>query len=61
MGFSKVNDLKTTDSDVKILQLKKKLFNLHFKKATRQQFKPHQFKHIKREIAQILTLKSQQS
>jgi ribosomal protein L29 len=38
---------------------KKQLFELRLKKATRQSFKPHLFKHNKRRIAQLLTLESE--
>ena len=38
---------------------KKQLFDLRLKKATRQSFKPHLFKHNKRKVAQLLTLESQ--
>jgi ribosomal protein L29 len=37
----------------------KQLFDLRLKKATRQSFKPHLFKHNKRKVAQLLTLESQ--
>lgn len=45
----------------KILSLnqKKELFNLRLQKATRQSFKPHNFKHLKRKIAQLMTLQTQ--
>ena len=42
-----------------ILEVKKQLFDLRLKKATRQSFKPHLFKHNKRKVAQLLTLESQ--
>ena len=41
------------------LEVKKQLFDLRLKKATRQSFKPHLFKHNKRKVAQLLTLESQ--
>jgi large subunit ribosomal protein L29 len=45
-----------------ILEAENQLFNLRFKKATRQNFKAHEVKHTKRRIAQLktlLTVKSQ--
>ena len=38
---------------------KKSLFELRLKKATRQSFKSHLFKHYRRKIAQLLTAESQ--
>ena len=38
-----------------ILVIRKELFNLRFKKATRQPFKAHEIKNTKRRIAQLKT------
>jgi large subunit ribosomal protein L29 len=62
MAFLPLNDLKSFDNDTltkEIVAAKKQLFELRLKKATRQSFKPHLFKHNKRKIAQLLTLESQ--
>lgn len=62
MAFLSLNELKTFDSEAlskEILIIKKQLFELRLKKATRQSFKPHLFKHNKRKVAQLLTLESQ--
>ena len=40
----------------KMPEQKKELFNLKFKKATRQSFKPHNIKYSKRRLAQLKTL-----
>jgi large subunit ribosomal protein L29 len=68
MALSKIQDLRTlTDAEVEaqILALKRQLFDLRLQKATRQEVKPHQFKHIRHQLAQLLTLErerqSQQS
>ncbi len=62
MAFLNFSELKSLD-DIKvneeILDVKKQLFDLRLKKATRQSFKPHLFKHNKRKVAQLLTLESQ--
>lgn len=61
MTFSNFNDIKNLDSDTVIANIrsaKKELFDLRLKKATRQSFKPHTFKHTKRKIAQLLTMQS---
>lgn len=42
-----------------IIESKKELFNLRLQKATRQSFKPHEFKNLKRKVAQLMTLSSQ--
>lgn len=63
MTFSKFTDIKNLDKLVLEKELttsKKMLFELRLKKATRQSFKPHLFKSLKKKIAQILTLQSQQ-
>ena len=62
MAFLPLSDLKDFDNDTltkEIIAAKKQLFELRLKKATRQSFKSHLFKHNKRKIAQLLTLESQ--
>ena len=44
---------------ISLFRLKeKKLFELRLQKATRQSFKAHSFKHLKRKIAQLLTIET---
>jgi large subunit ribosomal protein L29 len=57
--FDTLKDLKDEDIRNQVDSSKKDLFDLRLKKATRQSFKPHLFKHTKRKIAQLLTLKSE--
>ena len=45
----------------KVEELKKELFDLRFKQATRQLNETHQFSIIKKQIAQLLTLSKSQS
>nr|BDA97342.1 ribosomal protein L29 [Cryptomonas curvata] len=62
MAFLSLTELKKLDTDSltkEIITTKKELFELRLKKATRQSFKPHLFKHNKRKVAQLLTLESQ--
>ena len=62
MAFLPLNDLKSFDNETltkEFVAANKQLFELRLKKATRQSFKPHLFKHNKRKIAQLLTLESQ--
>jgi large subunit ribosomal protein L29 len=62
MAFLSLTELKKLDTESltkEIITTKKELFELRLKKATRQSFKPHLFKHNKRKVAQLLTLESQ--
>jgi len=59
LNFSELKSLDENKVNAEILDVKKQLFDLRLKKATRQSFKPHLFKHNKRKIAQLLTLESQ--
>jgi large subunit ribosomal protein L29 len=62
MAFLPLSELKSFDKETlakEIVATKKQLFELRLKKATRQSFKPHLFKHNKRKIAQLLTLESE--
>ena len=51
--FKKLNSSQISE---KIEQLRKDLFELRFKKATRQLNETHKFKIIKKQVAQLLTL-----
>jgi len=63
MGLSKFTDLTTlsnTEICEEIIKTEKHLFNLRFKKATQQAFKPHEIKLTKRTLVHlksILTLR----
>ena len=56
--FKKLNSDQITE---KIDQLRKDLFDLRFKQATRQLNETHKFKKIKKQVAQLLTLSKSQS
>jgi large subunit ribosomal protein L29 len=61
MAFSPYSELEKLTNDAitsEIVSLKKQIFELRLKKATRQSFKPHAFKHLKRKIAQLQTIQS---
>jgi len=45
----------------KVQELRKELFDLRFKQATRQLNETHKFSIIKKQIAQLLTLSKSQS
>ena len=56
--FKKLNSEQITE---KIDQLRKDLFDLRFKQATRQLNETHKFKIITKQVAQLLTLSKSQS
>ncbi|MBD2603074.1 50S ribosomal protein L29 [Plectonema radiosum NIES-515] len=51
-----LSDEKLSDE---ILAVKKQLFQLRLQKATRQLEKPHQFKHARHRLAQLLTVETE--
>jgi len=53
--------LNSTQITEKIDQLRKDLFDLRFKQATRQLNETHKFKILKKQVAQLLTLSKIQS
>ena len=55
--FKKLNSEQITE---KIDQLRKDLFDLRFKQATRQLNETHKFKTIKKQVAQLLTISKNQ-
>ena len=56
--FKKLNSDQISE---KIDQLRKDLFDLRFKQATRQLNETHKFKIIMKQLAQLLTLSKSQS
>ena len=56
--FQNLNDSEIQE---KINELRKELFDLRFKQATRQLSETHKFKTLKKTIAQLLTLSNSQS
>ena len=60
----KLNEYKSLNNDQifeKVEELRKELFDLRFKQATRQLNDTHRFSIIKKQIAQLLTLSKSQS
>nr|YP_009237804.1 ribosomal protein L29 [Gracilariopsis lemaneiformis]YP_009294792.1 ribosomal protein L29 [Gracilariopsis chorda]AJO68433.1 ribosomal protein L29 [Gracilariopsis lemaneiformis]AML79892.1 ribosomal protein L29 [Gracilariopsis lemaneiformis]AOM67052.1 ribosomal protein L29 [Gracilariopsis chorda] len=53
-----IQNLNAKEIEVKIIELKKEIFQLKLQKSTRQNIKPHLFKHKKHQIAQLLTIKN---
>ena len=54
--FTDIRSLSNTEISKAILETENKLFNLRFKKATRQNYNSHDVKHTKRRLAQLKTL-----
>ena len=54
--FTDILSLSNTEISEAIIETENTLFNLRFKKATRQKFKPHEIKYSKRRLAQLKTL-----
>nr|YP_010242010.1 ribosomal protein L29 [Coscinodiscus granii]QTI82925.1 ribosomal protein L29 [Coscinodiscus granii] len=55
-SFNDIKSLSNSEISEKIIQTEKELFNLRFKKATRQTFKSHEIKYAKRRLAHLKTL-----
>ena len=59
MALPKIEDVRSlSDQELaeQIIAVKKQLFELRFQKGTRRLEKPHQFKHERHRLAQLLTV-----
>ena len=54
--FNDIKELSNIEISDAIITAEKELFNLKFKKATRQPFKSHEIKFTKRRLAQLKTV-----
>ena len=54
--FNEMRALPNSEISQAIIQTEQELFQLQFKKATRQPFKPHEIKNAKRRLAQLKTI-----
>ena len=54
--FTDIISLSNSEISEAIIETESELFNLRFKKATRQSFKSNDIKHTKRRLAQLKTL-----
>jgi large subunit ribosomal protein L29 len=54
--FTDIISLSNVEISDAIIETENKLFQLRFKKATRQNLKSHEIKHTKRQLAQLKTL-----
>ncbi|MBD2410690.1 MAG: 50S ribosomal protein L29 [Desmonostoc geniculatum HA4340-LM1] len=57
--ISEARELSDEKISEEILAVKRQLFQLRLQKATRQLDKPHQFKHAKHRLAQLLTVEGE--
>jgi large subunit ribosomal protein L29 len=54
--FTDIISLSNSEISKAIIETENQLFNLRFKKATRQSFKPHEITIAKRRLSQLKTL-----
>jgi large subunit ribosomal protein L29 len=54
--IDEVRDLSDQELEEQIVATKKQLFELRFQKGTRRLEKPHQFKHFRHRLAQLMTV-----
>jgi large subunit ribosomal protein L29 len=62
MALSKIEEArKSSDKELddEIVALKRQLFELRLQQATHRLEKPHQFKHLKHRLAQLLTVETE--
>lgn len=57
--ISEARELSDEQLSEEILAVKKQLFQLRLQKATRQLEKPHQFRHARHRLAQLLTVEGE--
>jgi large subunit ribosomal protein L29 len=62
MPLPKISEARELSDDKlaeEIIAVKKQLFQLRLQKATRQLDKPHQFRHARHRLAQLLTVETE--
>jgi large subunit ribosomal protein L29 len=62
MALSKVSEARELSDEQlaeEITAVKKQLFQLRLQKATRQLEKPHQFRHARHRLSQLLTVENE--
>ncbi len=62
MALSKISEARELSDEKlgqEIIAIKRQLFQLRLQKATRQLEKPHQFKHARHRLAQLLTVETE--
>ncbi|WP_413174938.1 50S ribosomal protein L29 [Anabaena azotica] len=64
MALSKISEARELSDEKlaeEIVAIKRQLFQLRLQKATRQLEKPHQFRHARHRLAQLLTVEGERS
>ncbi|MBS3027741.1 MAG: 50S ribosomal protein L29 [Dolichospermum sp. DET50] len=64
MPLSKISAARELDDErlgEEIVAVKRQLFQLRLQKATRQLEKPHQFKHARHRLSQLLTVEGERN
>ncbi len=62
MALPKISEARALSDEAlreAILNTKRELFTLRMKVATRQPVKPHEFKHAKHRLAQLMTVENE--
>lgn len=59
MKVSEIRDMSAVELDKKLAELKQELFNLRFQLAVNQLENPMRIRAVKKEIAQVKTIKRQ--
>lgn len=54
--IDEVRELSDQEVEEQIVETKRQLFELRFQKGTRRLEKPHQFKHFRHRLAQLMTI-----
>lgn len=57
--IAEVRSLSDQELSDEIVAVKKQLFGLRFQKATRRLEKPHEFKHARHRLAQLMTVEQE--
>nr|YP_010336559.1 ribosomal protein L29 [Rhodospora sordida]UNJ14965.1 ribosomal protein L29 [Rhodospora sordida] len=57
--ISKVRKLSLSEIRLEIIASKRELFELNFKRATKQSFKSHLFKHTRHKLSQLLMVENE--
>ena len=57
--ISEARELSDEQLDSEITAVKRQLFQLRLQKSTRQLEKPHEFRHARHRLAQLLTVESE--
>lgn len=60
-SIKEARELSDEALQAEILQVKRELFSLRFKQGTRQTVKPHEYRHAKHRLAQLMTVERERA